>query len=76
MDGYLKTLGAADLVFVLADSGSGAADFSAMGGNGNKTPKAGYYAVGYGGGSQGTAFEAWQESSDDGSHPKTIGAIS
>ncbi|MBV8816726.1 MAG: Ig-like domain repeat protein [Acidobacteriaceae bacterium] len=72
VDAYLKTRDATDLLIVIADSGTGAADFSAMGGNGDKTPKAGYYAVGYGGGSTGTAYEAWQESGDDGSHPKTI----
>lgn len=60
------------LIFVKAEWGSGVADFTRMGGNGDKTNKVGYYAIGYGGAPPGLAFEAWQETSDDGSHPKTI----
>jgi hypothetical protein len=71
----LSTFDQSDLIIVNAAWGSGTADFSSMGGNSSQVNKIGYYAVGFGSGTAGTAFEAWQETSDDGSHPKTVGGV-
>jgi hypothetical protein len=71
----LGTLDQSDLIIINAASGSGTADFTNMGGNSSQVNKAGYYAVGFGSGTAGTAFEAWQEAADDGSHPKTVNGV-
>lgn len=73
--GFLQYLGQGDLVFALtsASGSTGNADFTAIGGtNFNGKPVTGYSIVGYGHASTGTAFEAWQQANDDGTHPKAI----
>ena len=68
----LKTLTQNDLIIISAPWGTGDIDFSLMGGSSTQQNKKGYYAVGFGAASPGTAYEAWQEDTDDDSHPKTI----
>ncbi len=73
--GYLSGLDESSLVVVIGGdeySGTGVADFTAIGGSKPSTPLIGYAAIGYGKASAGMAWEAWHYDSQWGSTHNTI----